>query len=316
MDILSSAKRTIQYEQQGLQALDITLGSDYEAAVSLLLSVTGRVITSGIGKSGHIANKTAATFSSTGTASQYVHPVEASHGDLGMITTKDILLIFSWSGATSELVNILTYAKRFSIPIIAITSEKESILGKSADICLTLPKVTEACPHGLAPTTSTTMQLVLGDSLAVNLLEQRGFTSENFKDFHPGGKLGADLKLIADIMHTEEKIPLIDSHTVMSHALIVMTEKGFGCLGVINTQGILIGIITDGDLRRHMNHDFLSQKASEIMSESPTHINSSTFASAALLLMNEKKIQSLFVCEDNKPIGFIHLHDLLRLGVA
>ena len=250
---LQSAQRTLATEIEGLQSLSAALGDSFEHAVSVLAEISGRVIVSGMGKSGHVGAKIAATLASTGTPAQFVHPGEASHGDLGMITPADAVLTLSWSGETAELANLIDYAKRFSIPLIALTSGPDSMLGRQADICIALPKTTEACPNGLAPTTSTTMQLALGDALAVALLEERKFTPSDFKNFHPGGKLGAGLVLVQDVMFTGDELPLVPLGTRMDEALIVMTEKGFGCLGIQTPDDKLTGIISDGDLRRHMS---------------------------------------------------------------
>jgi arabinose-5-phosphate isomerase len=314
--VLASATRTLNTEIAGLELLASTLGSEFVGAVELLAGVTGRVIVSGMGKSGHIAKKITATLASTGTPAHYVHPAEASHGDLGMITGQDIVLGLSWSGETPELSNLLSYVKRFKIPLIALTSNANSALGKAATICLTLPKAEEACPNGLAPTTSTTMQLALGDALCVALLEHRGFTASDFKNFHPGGKLGAALTTLADIMHSGDSLPLCQEQHDMSEALVTMSEKGFGCLGVVNEQGNITGIITDGDLRRHMNDGLLNRKAVDIMTRDPKTVTANMLTGEALAVMNENKIQGLFICDKASPTGFIHLHDLLRIGTA
>lgn len=313
---LASAHRTLAAERAGLEQLDASLGADFEAVVEKIATAHGRLIVSGMGKSGHIAAKITATMASTGTPAHYVHPGEASHGDLGMIAKQDIVLALSWSGETAEWANILAYVKRFNIPLIAMTANPDSTLGQAADICLALPKAKEACPNGLAPTTSTTIQLALGDALAIALLERRGFTASDFKDFHPGGNLGASLTTISDIMHTGAALPLVEEQVKMAEALVIMTAKGFGCLGVTKADGQICGIITDGDLRRHMGKDMLDKPASAIMTSNPKTIHSGMIAAEALNLMNENKIQSLFVCDNNIPQGFIHLHDLLRLGVA
>ncbi|NCF78793.1 MAG: KpsF/GutQ family sugar-phosphate isomerase [Alphaproteobacteria bacterium] len=269
-----------------------------------------------MGKSGHIGNKIAATMASTGTPASFVHPAEASHGDLGMITQDDVVLALSWSGSTQELASLLNYTKRFNIPLVAITSGEDSLLGKAATICLTLPKAKEACPNGLAPTTSTTMQLALGDALAVALLEQRNFSAADFKNFHPGGKLGASLSRVADIMHQGDALPLIDGSMKMAEAIVVMTEKGFGCLGIIDEAQNLCGVITDGDLRRHRADDLLARTASDIMTTDPQIIGGDKMTAEALSLMQESKVQCLFVCAEGKPTGLIRVLDLLRLGTA
>ena len=315
-DALTSARNTLTAEAAGLTQLANTLGDNFVEAVDILASANGRVIISGMGKSGHIGNKIAATMASTGTPAYFVHPAEASHGDLGMITEEDVVLALSWSGGTQELAGLLNYTKRFNIQLIAITSDANSLLGQTANICLTLPKAEEACPNGLAPTTSTTMQLALGDALAVALLERRNFSAADFKNFHPGGKLGASLSRIADVMHQGDALPLIDGAVKMDEAIVVMTEKGFGCLGIIDDKGALAGIITDGDLRRHMTDDLLTKTASDIMTAEPQTIGGDKLTAEALSLMQEAKIQCVFVCENGLPIGLVRVLDLLRLGTA
>ncbi len=315
-DALTSARNTLTAEAAGLTQLADALGDNFVQAVDVLEAAQGRVIVSGMGKSGHIGNKIAATMASTGTPASFVHPAEASHGDLGMITQDDVVLALSWSGGTQELASLLNYTTRFKIPLIAITSGADSLLGKAATICLTLPKAEEACPNGLAPTTSTTMQLALGDALAVALLERRNFSAADFKNFHPGGKLGASLSRIADVMHQGDALPLIDGAMKMDEAIVVMTEKGFGCLGIIDDKGALAGIITDGDLRRHMADDLLTKTSSDIMTAKPQSIGGDKLTAEALSLMQESKIQCLFVCEQGLPIGLVRVLDLLRLGTA
>ncbi|HVZ03381.1 KpsF/GutQ family sugar-phosphate isomerase [Hyphomicrobium sp.] len=317
---VSSAVRTLSLESEGLaqlaQELDGSLAEPFAEAIRRLVAVKGRVIVTGIGKSGHVGQKIAATFASTGTPAFFVHPSEASHGDLGMVTRADVILALSWSGETVELKPIITYSRRFAVPLIAITSQAQSALGEQADVVLLLPRAKEACPHGLAPTTSTTMQLAMGDSLAIALLEARGFTAHDFKIFHPGGSLGANLKYVSDIMHRGERLPLIKSGESMAHALVTMTEKSFGCVGVTDGRGRLIGVITDGDLRRHMGANLLEARVDEIMTAKPKTISPSMLTSAALELINASSITALFVVEKQKPVGLIHVHDLLRLGVA
>ncbi len=315
-DALTSARNTLTAEAAGLTQLADALGDNFVQAVDVLAAAQGRVIVSGMGKSGHIGNKIAATMASTGTPASFVHPAEASHGDLGMITQDDVVLALSWSGGTQELASLLNYTTRFKIPLIAITSGADSLLGKAATICLTLPKAEEACPNGLAPTTSTTMQLALGDALAVALLERRNFSASDFKNFHPGGKLGASLSRIADVMHQGEALPLIDGAMKMDEAIVVMTEKGFGCLGITDDNGKLIGIVTDGDLRRHMADDLLTKTTSDIMTTKPQTIGGDKLTAEALSLMQENKIQCVFVCENGLPIGLVRVLDLLRLGTA
>ncbi|MGI9477593.1 MAG: KpsF/GutQ family sugar-phosphate isomerase [Hyphomicrobiaceae bacterium] len=318
--ITKSAKRTLKLESQGLanllEAVSGRMAGPFARAVEILHSATGRVIVTGMGKSGHVGHKMAATFSSTGTTAFFVHPSEASHGDLGMISSDDVILAMSWSGETVELGSILTYSRRFAVPLIAITSRPDSALGKAADVVLQLPKASEACPHGLAPTTSTTMTLALGDCLAIALLEAKGFTAEDFKRIHPGGSLGAQLQYAEDVMHGAENLPLAGKDTPMSEAIVTMTQCAFGCLGVVDGRGRLIGVITDGDLRRHMGDDLLNATTSDIMTRKPKTIERDLLASAALEQLNASRITALFVVEKSKPIGIVHVHDLLRAGIA
>lgn len=318
--VIASARRTLELESSGLAALKKALSGPlaeaFANAVSLIRNASGRVIVTGMGKSGHVGQKVAATLASTGTPAFFVHPSEASHGDLGMITRDDIILAFSWSGETTELGTIITYSRRFAVPLIAVTSRPESTLAGAAEVPLCLPRTKEACPHGLAPTTSTVMQLALGDCLAIALLESKGFTASDFKILHPGGQLGANLKFVSDIMHGPEELPLVSDSAIMSDAIVVMSEKSFGCLGVVNDDGTLAGIITDGDLRRHMDSDLLARTTREIMTPDPKTITPGTLASAALEQINSSSITSLFVVEDSRPVGIIHIHDLLRAGVA
>lgn len=318
--IVDSARRTMSLEQAGLaamlDALNGPLSASFEAAVQLIRSAGGRVIVSGMGKSGHVGQKTAATLASTGTPASFVHPGEASHGDLGMVTTNDVVLAFSWSGETVELTNLINYSRRFAVPLIAVTSKEDSSLAKAAEVTLALPRVKEACPHGLAPTTSTIMQLALGDCLAIALLESRGFTAGDFKMFHPGGQLGAHLKHVSDIMHSGDDLPLVAADMIMSEALVTMTEKSFGCLGVVEADGRLAGIITDGDLRRNMGADLLERRADAVMTAAPKTVAPDTLASAALEIVNSSNITALFVVDEGRPVGIIHVHDLLRAGVA
>lgn len=317
---IASAIRTIDCEIDGLSELRTLLsnglGSTFLKAISLIQNAPGRVIISGIGKSGHIGQKIAATFASTGTPAFFVHPSEASHGDLGMITKDDIILALSWSGETAELTSIINYVQRFRVPLISITSRLESALGKNSDAALVLPRVKEACPHGLAPTSSTAMQLALGDALAIALLEAKGFTATDFKTFHPGGQLGASLKHVSDIMHEGDRLPLVLEDQLMSDAIVTMTEKSFGCLGIVNSDNHLIGVITDGDLRRNMDGDLLKKTVSEIMKPGPITISEDMLASAALEQINSSSITALFVLRDKTPVGIVHIHDLLRAGVA
>ncbi len=317
---VASAMRTLDLEAEGLvalrTALDNGLARPFSEAVGLIKSSRGRVIFSGIGKSGHVGQKIAATFASTGSPAFFVHPSEASHGDLGMITPDDVIVALSWSGETVELKNIITYSRRFSVPLVSITSNKDSALGQQSDVVLELPRAKEACPHGLAPTTSTTMQLALGDCLAIALLESKGFTAHDFKMFHPGGSLGASLKYVADLMHKGDRLPLAREDLGMSEALVIMTEKSFGCLGIVDAAGHLVGVLTDGDLRRHMGADLLKASAGEVMTRAPKTVTPNTLASAALEVINASRITALFVVDEARPVGIVHVHDLLRAGVA
>jgi len=318
--LISSARRTLDIESKGLRALEEALtdglSASFAQAVRIIRDAPGRVIVSGIGKSGHVAQKVAATLASTGTPAFFVHPSEASHGDLGMITRDDVLLAFSWSGETTEFSGLITYAGRFAVPLITVTSRIESTLAKASEVTLTLPNSKEACPHGLAPTTSTLMQLALGDCLAIALLESKGFSAKDFKDLHPGGQLGASLKFVSDIMHTGSELPLAGGDTTMGEALVIMTEKSLGCLGITDKDGRLSGIVTDGDLRRHMGPDLLSARTWDIMTPDPKTVTPDTLASSALEVINSLSITALFVVEDGKPVGLVHVHDLLRTGVA
>lgn len=317
---LQSALRTLDTEASGVTALAAALqgglGAAFTRAIDLILHAKGRVIITGLGKSGHIGRKIAATFASTGTPAFFVHAAEASHGDLGMITAEDIVLAISWSGEQPEMKNLITYAKRFRISLIAMTAESESTLAQAADIALTLPKAREACPHNLAPTTSSVLQLALGDALAIALLEGRGFTSVDFSVLHPGGKLGAMLKYVRDLMHTGAAIPLKPLGTKMSDALVEMSSKGFGCVGIIDEGGHLAGIVTDGDLRRHMRPDLMTARVDEVMTKNPKTIGAKLLAGEALEILNTSKITALIVTDGKKPVGILHLHDLLRAGVA
>lgn len=328
MPALDSARKTLRLETQGLgilaQAFDGELGDAFCKAVELIAAAidpkaeggAGRVIVTGMGKSGHVGRKLAATFASTGTPSSFVHAAEAGHGDLGMVTAKDVVVALSWSGETPELREIIHHTQRFDVPVIAITADAASALGRTSDIVLAIPKATEACPHGLAPTTSTTMQLVIGDALAIALLEGRGFTASDFRVFHPGGKLGAALTHVRDLMHTEAEIPLVPAGTAMSQAILAMSEKSFGCVGVTDPSRRLVGIVTDGDLRRHMGPDLLAASIDDVMTRNPRTVGPDAIASAALEIMNSSKIMALFVVEEGRPVGILHLHDVLRAGVA
>lgn len=313
---LLSARRTIEKEIDALKVLENEISDSLSAALDLMQNTKGRVIVTGMGKSGHIGSKIAATLASTGTPSFFVHPGEASHGDLGMLTEEDVVIAISNSGETKELSDIILYSKRYGIPLIAITKNPQSALGKAGDIVLKLPDNGEACPLGLAPTSSTTATLVLGDILAIALLERKGFTKTDFRQRHPGGKLGAFLQKVADLMHKGDEIPLIPDTASMQEALLTMTSKMLGCVGIINSSGCLEGIITDGDLRRCMSADIFNKKASEIMTRNPKTVDGDLLVAEALKMMNEKHITQLFVLKDQKPIGILHMHDCLRIGVA
>jgi arabinose-5-phosphate isomerase len=317
---IASALRTLETEREGVAALAAAigdgLGTPFVAAVDTIRRARGRLIVTGMGKSGHIARKIAATFASTGTPAFFVHAADASHGDLGMITSDDVMLVLSWSGETEELRSLIDYSRRFRITLIAITVSAESTLGKAADIVLALPQAREACPHNLTPTTSTLMQLALGDALAIALLESRGFTAIDFGVFHPGGKLGAALKFVRDVMHPGPSVPAIARGAPMSAAIVEMSAKGFGCVAVTGADGRLAGVITDGDLRRHMRDDLLQAPVDEIMTTSPKTVRPDQLASEALQLLNASKITALIVVEKDRPVGIVHFHDLLRAGVA
>jgi arabinose-5-phosphate isomerase len=317
----ASAAAALATETEGMQALQAALagnlGEGLADAVAAIRSATGRVIITGMGKSGHIARKIAATLASTGTPALFVHPAEASHGDLGMITPQDVVVMLSNSGESAELRDILVYSRRFKVPLVAITSRRASTLGREADIVLELPAAKEACPNGLAPTTSTLLQLALGDALAMALLEDKGFSALDYKNFHPGGKLGAQLKHASDIMHGPPRLPLVKSGTTMAGAIIEMTQKSFGCVGVVDGTGKMIGLVTDGDLRRHMGPDLINQTVDAVMTRSPKTISSTMLTGEVLDFLNAASITSVFVVTDaGKPEGLIHIHDLLRIGVT
>jgi len=309
-----AAREVIAREIEGLEALQSVFGAAFDALIEKLFAIEGRVIVSGMGKSGHIARKIAATLASTGTPAYFVHPSEASHGDLGMITPKDAVLCLSNSGETAELRDMIAYARRFGILLIALVRREGSVLEQSADIAFVLPDIPEASPVG-APTTSTTMMLAFGDALAVSLLERRGFTHDDFGMFHPGGKLGKAFVRIEDLMHRGDELPLVALSAPMQEVLLMMTAKRFGCAGIVDESGELAGIITDGDLRRHMQPDLLSKTASEVMARNPITVAPTQLAAEALGIMNSKAITCLFVCDAAKPVGIIHIHDCLRAGV-
>jgi arabinose-5-phosphate isomerase len=316
---LATGRAVLRAECAGLTELASALDGQFSRAVALLAAVRGRVIVSGMGKSGHIARKIAATFASTGTPAHFVHPAEASHGDLGMIVAGDAVLALSNSGETAELADLISHAARFAIPLLAITGSAQSSLAQAADVTLLLPPSAEACPMGLAPTTSTTMQLALGDALAVALLNRRGFSRTDFQAFHPGGKLGARLRRVSELMHTGAALPVTSADLPMPQALLLMTGKGFGCLCVTDDTGVLSGIVTDGDLRRAMGPDLLSRRVGEVMNRTPLTARPDMLAAEALRVMNDRPrpITTLFVVDEaGRPVGLLHVHDLLRAGIA
>ncbi len=319
--IIASAKRTLEFEKNGLDAVSKAIGAElgdaFVSACSIIRNISGRVIVTGVGKSGHIGTKLAATLASTGTPAFFVHPAEANHGDLGMIARDDAIIALSWSGETAELKGTLAYSSRFSIPLIAITRNKDSALGKEAAICLELPKEKEACPNGLAPTTSTIMQMAIGDALAVALLESRGFSADDFGIYHPGGSLGSALMRVEDVMHKGQAVPLVKQNTSMPEAVMELSQKRFGCVGIVDAADKLAGILTDGDLARNLDKDLQNLSVNDLMTENPKTISSSALVTTALGLLNEFNISALIVTdEDNTPEGIIHLHDLLRIGAA
>jgi arabinose-5-phosphate isomerase len=316
---LQVARDVLNTEAAGLLSLAAGLGRSFGRAIDSLASVTGRVVVSGMGKSGHVGRKIAATLASTGTPALFVHPAEASHGDLGMIVAGDAVLALSNSGETAELADLVAHSRRFALPLVAITARPDSTLARSADVALILPKSVEACPMGLAPTTSTTMQMALGDAIAVALLTRRGFTAADFRKIHPGGRLGVRLRRVRDVMHVGEAVPLAAPDMPMAIALVRMTEKRFGCLGVVGDDGVLRGIITDGDLRRAMGPDLLSRLAGDVMTASPRTIAPDALAVEALHAMNarERPVTTLFVVDPaGRPLGILHVHDLLRAGLT
>lgn len=320
-EITASALRTLEIERAGLAALQAALanglGDRFRKAVERVRAATGRVIVTGVGKSGHIGSKLAATLASTGTPAFFVHPVEANHGDLGMIAQDDLIIAMSWSGETAELRGIIAYAKRFRIPLIGLTSGAESTLAQEADVALIMPKEQEACPHGLAPTTSTIMQLALGDALAIALLETRGFTANDFRVFHPGGKLGSMLTHVSDLMHSGDRLPLVPIGTGVPEAVAKLSEKRFGCVGIVGEGGGLVGIITDGDLARNLARDLSGLLVEEMMTVNPKTVAGSVLAGSALALLEDHNISALFVTDENRrPVGIVHFHDLLRVGAA
>jgi arabinose-5-phosphate isomerase len=313
-DAVETGRRVIMAESKALITLADSLGAAFASAVETLFNAKGRIILTGVGKSGHVARKIAATMASTGAPAFFVHAGEASHGDLGMVVPGDVVIALSKSGEAKELADMLTYAKRGGIPVVGMTAVATSALGRAADIPLILPDAPEATPHVDAPTTSTTLQIALGDALAVALLERRGFTASDFRLYHPGGKLGAALRTVVDLMHTGDAMPLVSPDASMSDALLVMTEKRFGCVGVVDGAGKLVGMVTDGDLRRHID-GLLDHSAGEVMTKTPRTVAPSSLAAEALKIM-EGRITVLFVTENERPVGILHIHDLLRVGVV
>ena len=314
---LAAARRVIAAARDALHRLSESLGPDFGKAVELLLAAKGRVIVSGIGKSGHIARKIAATLASTGTPAHFVHPSEASHGDLGELTRHDVVLMLSWAGESTELGDLISYTRRFRIPLIGMGWNQDSTLLKASDVALVLPKISEACPHGLAPTTSTTLMLVVGDALAVALMERREFSADQYHNLHPGGSLGRALIRVKDLMHGADEIPLASEDTLLRDALPVMEKHNFGCIGITDKKGALVGIITDGDLRRLFDRNLRDANVGEIMTRNPKVVRSDQLAAEAIALMNEKSITQLFVQEGRspKPVGILHIHDCLRAGL-
>jgi arabinose-5-phosphate isomerase len=319
--ILTSARRALSIEANGMaklqSALDAALGTALEKAVASIQNAKGRVIVSGMGKSGHIGRKIAATLASTGTPASFVHPAEASHGDLGMITQSDVVMLLSNSGESAELNAILSYCARFAVPMIAITANGESTMARAADIVLEIPKVEEACPNGLAPTTSTLLQLALGDAVAMALLEAKGFSADDFRSFHPGGRLGARIKRASDLMHNGDALPLVKDDSQLEAAIAVMSQKKFGCIGITDQSGKLSGLITDGDLRRNLSRNLSTLTVADIMTKNPKVIDGDMLAAEVIDLINTNRITAVFVVNDrHEPVGMIHIHDLLLAGVS
>ena len=317
---IASALRTVAIEQSGVaaltEALNDGLADCFAQAVDLVSGIGGRVIVTGVGKSGHIGAKIAATLASTGTPAYFVHPSEANHGDLGMIARNDAIIAMSWSGESHELKGIIAYSRRFRIPLVAITAGESSALAREADVVLLLPRAAEACPHGLAPTTSTLLQLVVGDALAIALLEARGFTPDHFRDLHPGGQLGANLTQVREVMHSGDQLPLVGLGTRMPEAMKVLSRKRFGCVCVVDGEGRLAGIVTDGDLARNLDRNLAETSVDDIMTRRPKTVRPQVLASAALGLLNEHDISALIVVDEDRPVGIVHFHDLLRIGAA
>ncbi len=314
-DIINAIK-TIDIEVEAINELKNSLDENLTKALNLIENSKGRIILSGMGKSGHIAKKIAASLASTGTPSFFIHPAEASHGDLGMVTNDDVIIAISNSGESKELIDILNYSKRFGIKLIAITKNPESSLAKAGDVVLKLPNAKEACPLGLAPTSSTTATLVLGDVITTGMIERKGFSKTQFNERHPGGKLGSILQKVKDIMHTGDEMPILNENSGINEIILEMTSKRLGCVGFVNQNKELTGMFTDGDLRRCISQDLKNVKATDIMTKNPITIKKDIFATEAIKILNEKKITNIFITEDKKPIGVLHIHDLLQKGIA
>ena len=312
---LSRARKVLELETNGLKGLSKSLDGTFIEVIDVLQKIKGRVVVSGMGKSGHVARKISSTLASTGIPSFFVHPGEASHGDLGMIDNDDAVIAISNSGETPEMSNLVAYTRRFKIPLVVVTSKHRSSMAEQADFILLLPEVEEACPMGLAPTTSTIMAMALGDTIAVVLMERLGFTVDDFKLRHPGGQLGKRLLKVSDIMHDGDAVPITTGDKLMSEVLPEMTSKSFGCIAIVDAKNYILGIITDGDLRRHMADNILGLRADQVMTENPKTIRPKALASEAVMVMNESQITNLFVADDNKIVGVIHIHDCLRAGV-
>lgn len=316
-EIIAQGRHVLEIESNAVRSVGEALGENFVKAIRMLYATKGRVIVTGMGKSGHVGKKIAATLASVGTPAFFVHPGEASHGDLGMFTTDDTILALSYSGESKELADVIAFSRRFGINMICMVGQKDSTLAKASDIVLCYPHFEEACSFGMAPTTSTTVSLALGDAIAMTLLEMKGFSKEQYKDRHPGGKLGAMLLKTKELMAKDDAMPVVSKDTKMSDALIVMTEKSLGCVGVTNENGVLVGIITDGDLRRHMSSNLLSETAGDVMTPNPKTIGAEMLASDGVRIMNEKKITTLFIVDENsKPLGVLHLHRCLQAGVV
>ncbi len=309
---VKTGKKVIDIEIKALELLKKDISSDFSKVISILINCKGKIVISGMGKSGHIASKISSTFSSIGSPSFFIHPSEANHGDLGMIEKNDCIILISNSGESSELINLILHCKKLKIPIVSITSNLKSTLAKKSNVSLSIPQNIEACPLELAPTSSTTCTLVLGDALAVTLLKKRGFTTKDFHALHPGGKLGQIMLQVKEIMKTKKALPIIKKNHKISDAILEMTSKGKGCVGIVSDKGILVGVITDGDLRRHMSPNLLNKSVVEVMTKKPKTLSPSTLVSKALEMMNNRSITNYFITENKKPVGILHMHDILK----